>query len=194
MTIYHRPTLIPGKFACQIIMVISIKEPKRASYFPSTPPHPPSTLPPHFKQGHFQTQARDSGLHHKTTGSISSVYGGWVIKSTHFWRTFFAHPCNALLKDLIIHIPGTISWIILSVIFTDKFAFSQSDGMISVAYHICRWKSPTNSFMIRSQVSPPSFVPQLFWFCFLFVGKCFNIQNENKLVMSLLLFDDFEFV
>ena len=40
-----------------------------------------------------------------------------------------------------------ISSSILSVFFTDKFALSQSDARISVAYKICQWKSLTKRLM-----------------------------------------------
>ena len=40
-----------------------------------------------------------------------------------------------------------ISSSILSVFFTDKFALSQSDARISVAYKICQWKSLTKCLM-----------------------------------------------
>ena len=42
---------------------------------------------------------------------------------------------------------GGISSSILSVIFTDKFALSQSDARISVAYKISQWKSLTKCLM-----------------------------------------------
>ena len=56
------------------------------------------------------------------------------------------------------HRRGGISSSILSVIFTDKFALSQSDARISVAYKISPWKSLTKCLM----KCPPgrSFVPQ----------------------------------
>ena len=42
---------------------------------------------------------------------------------------------------------GGISSSILSVFFTDKFALSQSDARISVAYKICQWKTLTKRLM-----------------------------------------------
>ena len=42
---------------------------------------------------------------------------------------------------------GGISSSILSVFFTDKFALSQSDARISVAYKISQWKSLTKRLM-----------------------------------------------
>ena len=49
-------------------------------------------------------------------------------------------------KNLIFGLGG-ISSSILSVIFTDKFALSQSDARISVAYKISQWKSLTKCLM-----------------------------------------------
>ena len=43
--------------------------------------------------------------------------------------------------------PGGISWSVLSVFFTDKFALSQSDARISVAYNSCQWKTLTKRLM-----------------------------------------------
>ena len=40
---------------------------------------------------------------------------------------------------------GGISSSVLSVFFTDKFALSQSDARISVAYKICQWKILTKT-------------------------------------------------
>ena len=42
---------------------------------------------------------------------------------------------------------GGISSSVLSVFFTDKFALSQSDARISVAYKICQWKTLTKHLM-----------------------------------------------
>ena len=42
---------------------------------------------------------------------------------------------------------GGISWSVLSVLFTDKFALSQSDARISVAYNSCQWKTLTKRLM-----------------------------------------------
>ena len=42
---------------------------------------------------------------------------------------------------------GGISSSVLSVFFTDKFALSQSDARISVAYNICQWKTLTKRLM-----------------------------------------------
>ena len=42
---------------------------------------------------------------------------------------------------------GGISSSILSVFFTDKFALSQSDARISVAYNSCQWKTLTKRLM-----------------------------------------------
>ena len=42
---------------------------------------------------------------------------------------------------------GGISSSVLSVFFTDKFALSQSDARISVAYKICQWKTLTKRLM-----------------------------------------------
>ena len=42
---------------------------------------------------------------------------------------------------------GGISSSVLSVFFTDKFALSQSDARISVAYNSCQWKALTNRLM-----------------------------------------------
>ena len=41
---------------------------------------------------------------------------------------------------------GGISSSILSVFFTDKFALSQSDARISVAYNSCQWKHWQNAW------------------------------------------------
>ena len=45
-------------------------------------------------------------------------------------------------------IQGSISWSILSVIFTDKFAFSQSDARISVAFSIVSENHSWNGLLI----------------------------------------------
>ena len=42
---------------------------------------------------------------------------------------------------------GGISSSVLSVFFTDKFALSQSDARISVAYNSCQWKTLTKRLM-----------------------------------------------
>ena len=42
---------------------------------------------------------------------------------------------------------GGISSSVLSVLFTDKFALSQSDARISVAYNSCHWKTLTKRLM-----------------------------------------------
>ena len=46
-----------------------------------------------------------------------------------------------------IELQGGISSSILSVFFTDKFALSQSDARISVAYNSCQWKTLTKRLM-----------------------------------------------
>ena len=46
---------------------------------------------------------------------------------------------------------GGISSSVLSVFFTDKFALSQSDARISVAYKICQWKHWQNTWWIAPQ-------------------------------------------
>ena len=48
---------------------------------------------------------------------------------------------------IIIANQGGISSSVLSVFFTDKFALSQSDARISVAYNSCRWKTLTKRLM-----------------------------------------------
>ena len=55
----------------------------------------------------------------------------------HLWLTYARWPYNQ----------GGISSSILSVFFTDKFALSQSDARISVAYKICQWKTLTKCLM-----------------------------------------------
>ena len=55
----------------------------------------------------------------------------------------------------------------LSVFFTDKFALSQSDARISVAYKICQWKSLTKCLM----KCPP--------------GDC-HIINDNNTTCTML--------
>ena len=42
---------------------------------------------------------------------------------------------------------GGISSSVLSLFFTDKFALSQSDARISVAYNSCQWKTLTKRLM-----------------------------------------------
>ena len=49
--------------------------------------------------------------------------------------------------DMLHHNQGGISSSVLSVFFTDKFALSQSDAMISVAYNSCQWKTLTKRLM-----------------------------------------------
>ena len=49
---------------------------------------------------------------------------------------------------------GGISSSVLSVFFTDKFALSQSDARISVAYKICQWKTLTKHLMKCPTGSP----------------------------------------
>ena len=49
-------------------------------------------------------------------------------------------------SDLVLitgKVQGGVSSSVLSVFFTDKFALSQSDARISVAYKICQWKTLT---------------------------------------------------
>ena len=50
-------------------------------------------------------------------------------------------------KSASLSLQGGISSSILSVFFTDKFALSQSDARISVAYNSCQWKTLTKRLM-----------------------------------------------
>ena len=50
---------------------------------------------------------------------------------------------------------GGISSSVLSVFFTDKFALSQLDARISVAYNSCQWKTLTKRLMPPRPVSKP---------------------------------------
>ena len=74
---------------------------------------------------------------------------------------------------------GGISSSILSVIFTDKFALSQSDAMISVAYKISQWKSLTKCLM----KCPPGERVLLFQVCIKDVAVTItpSLQYGNKL-------------
>ena len=47
----------------------------------------------------------------------------------------------------VLGVLGGISSSVLSVFFTDKFALSQSDARISVAYNSCQWKTLTKRLM-----------------------------------------------
>ena len=65
-------------------------------------------------------------------------------------RTYFAlHATGARRKSLSMKniYQGGISSSVLSVFFTDKFALSQSDARISVAYNSCQWKTLTKRLM-----------------------------------------------
>ena len=53
--------------------------------------------------------------------------------------------CKSLTKSSFFQ--GGISSSVLSVFFTDKFALSQSDARISVAYNSCQWKTLTKCLM-----------------------------------------------
>ena len=57
---------------------------------------------------------------------------------------------------------GGISSSVLSVFFTDKFALSQSDARISVAYNSCQWKTLTKHLM----KCPPGLVYNITIFTF----------------------------
>ena len=78
-----------------------------------------------------------------------SIYKNWSfqdpcrIKNSSRCAHFF---CASLFENPG-SVPGGISSSILSVFFTDKFALSQSDARISVAYKICQWKSLTKRLM-----------------------------------------------
>ena len=69
-----------------------------------------------------------------------------------------------------------ISSSVLSVFFTDKFALSQSDARISVAYKICQWKTLTKTL----DEMPPCWrlVPSIFR-----LGSMGNVCY-NKIKMS----------
>ena len=88
-------------------------------------------------------------------------------KNNQFWvsrqkkSAWVPHPCWVRLSGLVgiwakwsISVcaspninRGGISSSILSVFFTDKFALSQSDARISVAYNSCQWKTLTKCLM-----------------------------------------------
>ena len=64
----------------------------------------------------------------------------WSLLQTFlgFIRVIFVKVRIKILK-LCSHHQGGISSSVLSVFFTDKFALSQSDARISVAYNSCQW-------------------------------------------------------
>ena len=65
-----------------------------------------------------------------------------------FPQVFFPRASLSLyIRTPRLHIQGGISSSVLSVFFTDKFALSQSDARISVAYKICQWKTLTKRLM-----------------------------------------------
>ena len=73
---------------------------------------------------------------------------GWtMVSSSKNVQTILAYAIHKLKILRLSADLGGISSSILSVIFTDKFALSQSDARISVAYKIRQWKSLTKCLM-----------------------------------------------
>ena len=60
------------------------------------------------------------------------------------WTTWQAQMTTLKKQPALL---GGISSSVLSVFFTDKFALSQSDARISVAYNSCQWKTLTKHLM-----------------------------------------------
>ena len=80
----------------------------------------------------------------KTTHQDQNLYGGelssWgVVRIRGKWFDANSRGHTAY--------QGGISSSVLSVFFTDKFALSQSDARISVAYNSCQWKTLTKRLM-----------------------------------------------
>ena len=69
----------------------------------------------------------------------------FIYLHTHVYMLILA--CCVKKRD-----KGSISWILVSVNFTDKCTLSQSEARILVAYNYCQWKSLTTSFMEQSSV------------------------------------------
>ena len=72
------------------------------------------------------------------------------------WPSCSSHLCTSQHLVLL----GGISPSVLSVFFTDKFALSQSDARISVAYNSCQWKTLTKRLM-KSPPPPISLWPSI---------------------------------
>ena len=69
---------------------------------------------------------------------------------------------------------GSISLSVLSVFLTDKFALSQSDARISVAYNSCQWLT---SFMKRCPGGISSSVLSVF-----FTDNCYKLLKSLHLI------------
>ena len=68
---------------------------------------------------------------------------------------------------------GGISLSVLSVFFTDKFALSQSDARISVAYNLCQWKALTKRLM----KCPPDLTLKFMDSSYIWVANCWPIHS-----------------
>ena len=65
-------------------------------------------------------------------------------------RPLHIEDCLQSMFNVCFQLPcvqGGISSSVLSVFFTDKFALSQSDARLSVAYNSCQWKTLTKHLM-----------------------------------------------
>ena len=100
----------------------------------------------HFLRN-FTVTALKMQIHHQILREVDLLYTNFIIHDGFWkkssWICFI--PCTPCTKSSCFQ--GGISSSVLSVFFTDKFALSQSDARISVAYKICQWKTLTKHLM-----------------------------------------------